>query len=520
MWPEVQAAKKDKKKELLLDGAAISKRIEESGFDDSLFELVDVNLLRISQTSLQVLDPSISNLFEKLTSLMLHENQLTDLPESIGKLVHLKYLDVSRNKLTSVTPSVNNLAALLTLNLAQNDITTLPQMSGMVNLHDLFVTGNKLSCLPDDLCGLQHLATVQADHNQISSLPSDIGKMHMLKALHLAKNELTDLPPALVCLDKLRILDLRGNKFSDRRLLKLANVEQTQPKGVFKHLKPLYDKLSASGSKKSTPGGDSEDDELSEITESIRVLHCADDQASKVEVTITEEVAAVRPHIVCCIVRNIDLSRTATTYKQFIALQTRLHEGICEKRLQATIATHDLAQIRAPLKYDARNPSDTMVVPLGRQKAVTAADFMAKLKKEADDLRKAKKRNTTSGVSKYLDMLKGKTLYPFLLDRDDRVISFPPITNCESTKINAATRDVLVEVTSSKSLLICKQVAESLIKELLSLNIGSGLEGGAERTGNHLVVEQVRVVTSTAHLKTVYPSRIDLQDVPCHVQRD
>ena len=66
---------------------------------------------------------------------------------------------------------------------------------------------------------------------------------------------------------------------------------------------------------------------------------------------------------------------------------------------------------------------------------------------------------------------------------------------------------------------------EALIKELLALNIGSYLDSadggdGEGRTGNHLVVEQVRVVDTSGHLKTVYPSRIDLTDVPCVVERD
>ena len=53
----------------------------------------------------------------------------------------------------------------------------------------------------------------------------------------------------------------------------------------------------------------------------IQVLHCADSKASGVEITITAAVADVRPYIVCCIIRNIDLCKTSTTYKQFIALQ-------------------------------------------------------------------------------------------------------------------------------------------------------------------------------------------------------
>jgi len=42
-----------------------------------------------------------------------------------------------------------------------------------------------------------------------------------------------------------------------------------------------------------------------------------------VEVQITEAVASVRPFIICCIIRNLDLAKTSTTFKQFIALQVK-----------------------------------------------------------------------------------------------------------------------------------------------------------------------------------------------------
>lgn len=87
-------------------------------------------------------------------------------------------------------------------------------------------------------------------------------------------------------------------------------------------------------------------------------------------------------------------------------------------------------------------------------------------------------------------------------------------------QVSSETNDILVEVTSSKSLLICKQVTEELIKELLHLGIGSSLDDEENSPKNCLVVEQVRVVSLDGHLKTVYPSRIDLVDVPCHVERD
>lgn len=38
-------------------------------------------------------------------------------------------------------------------------------------------------------------------------------------------------------------------------------------------------------------------------------------------------------------------------------------------------------------------------------------------------------------VYRYLQLLQGKTMYPCLLDAEGHVISFPPITNSEKTKV-------------------------------------------------------------------------------------
>jgi hypothetical protein len=95
------------------------------------------------------------------------------------------------------------------------------------------------------------------------------------------------------------------------------------------------------------------------------------------------------------------------------------------------------------------------LIPLGKHAEVTAEKLVRKLQQEAEELRKEKKRNTVSGIHKYapffsqhgsfvshcmyfpfryLDLLKGKALYPCLMNSGN-VISFPPITNCDGTKV-------------------------------------------------------------------------------------
>lgn len=72
------------------------------------------------------------------------------------------------------------------------------------------------------------------------------------------------------------------------------------------------------------------------LTHLMRILKLSDEMPV---IKITSHIKTVRPFISACVVEN--LSFTDETFKKFIQLQTKLHDGICEKRNIATIATHD-----------------------------------------------------------------------------------------------------------------------------------------------------------------------------------
>lgn len=66
---------------------------------------------------------------------------------------------------------------------------------------------------------------------------------------------------------------------------------------------------------------------------------------------------------------------------------------------------------------------------------MTGAQLFLKLQTEAENIRKEKKRNVYSGIHKFLYLIEGKPKYPCLLSSNNDVISFPPITNSELTKV-------------------------------------------------------------------------------------
>lgn len=128
------------------------------------------------------------------------------------------------------------------------------------------------------------------------------------------------------------------------------------------------------------------------------------------------------------------------------------------------------------------------------------------------------------------------------MDTDGDVISFPPITNSEKTKIKKSTCDLFLEVTSATSLQVCKDIMDALVLRMAEMNKHT-LENREEESLSDtepntasrrlpdpqrspqgekdgpcpLVVEQVRVLDPEGSLRVVYPSKADLAVVPPHV---
>lgn len=108
------------------------------------------------------------------------------------------------------------------------------------------------------------------------------------------------------------------------------------------------------------------------------------------------------------------------------------------------------------LTYTAMPPAELKIKPLMRDGICTAATLFKQIQTEAENLRKEKKRNVYSGIHKYLYLLEGKALFPCLLDSSQQVISLPPITNSDVTKMSPSTETMLVEVTSTTSYTVCR----------------------------------------------------------------
>ncbi|KAJ4936088.1 hypothetical protein JOQ06_017612 [Pogonophryne albipinna] len=149
---------------------------------------------------------------------------------------------------------------------------------------------------------------------------------------------------------------------------------------------------------------------------------------------ITEETAAVRPHAVAAVLRNITF--TQERYDSFIELQEKLHQNICRKRSLVAIGTHDLDTVSGPFTYTAKPPAEISFKPLNQTKEYTATQLMSLYK-------------TDSHLRHYLHIIEDKPLYPVIYDCNGIVLSMPPIINGDHSKITLKTKNVFVECTAT-----------------------------------------------------------------------
>ena len=198
MWPEVKQAKEENRYELVLSGPEVSERIKEEGIlDPAVYELSQLNFLRVSKSPLSSIHDDISRL-DNLTSLILQSNQLQKLSSSLGRLCKLKVLDVSFNLLEDLPEEIGQLANLTSLNLCTNKISAFPNIDGCVNLAIMDVSHNNLETFPD-ICHecLIHLADVKLNDNQIAEVPPSVSVLQSLKVLDLGNNLLKTVPGEL-----------------------------------------------------------------------------------------------------------------------------------------------------------------------------------------------------------------------------------------------------------------------------------------------------------------------------------
>lgn len=126
----------------------------------------------------------LSNELHPVKGLVLWENQLTVLSESLKLLPRLKSLDVMKNKMRRLPEWIGELKSLERLNLS----------------------GNQLSVLPDSIGDLENLTGLYLSFNWITKLPESFGRLRNLRGLYMKRSSINQFPCSFCNLTKLEIL--------------------------------------------------------------------------------------------------------------------------------------------------------------------------------------------------------------------------------------------------------------------------------------------------------------------------
>ncbi|NXF43028.1 MFHA1 protein, partial [Oceanites oceanicus] len=152
----------------------------------------------------------------RLEELDLSFNRLRRLPEGLGRLRHLRALDVDHNLLPSFPAPLLELAALEELDCSGNrHLGALPEgIAALRRLKILWLSGTGLAALPEGLCQLSALESLMLDGNRLRALPAGFGSLQRLKMLNLSSNLLGEFPAAILALPSLEELYLSRNQLT------------------------------------------------------------------------------------------------------------------------------------------------------------------------------------------------------------------------------------------------------------------------------------------------------------------
>ncbi|XP_050284760.1 putative disease resistance protein RGA4 isoform X2 [Quercus robur] len=192
-------------------------------------------LLTFNETYSGALEESMLNTiilsFKSLRALDLHALEITSIPNSIGKLIHLKYLDVSFNQDIETLP--DSIATLLNLQVLKlydcKGLKELPKkFRELVSLKHLYNDGcYNLSHMPRGLGQMTSLQTLQLFIVSISSRTGGLGELKDLKNLR-GTLEITCLEQLEESNSKSIVVNLREKQHLEKLILKWYPEDQVE----------------------------------------------------------------------------------------------------------------------------------------------------------------------------------------------------------------------------------------------------------------------------------------------------
>ena len=155
---------------------------------------------------------------------------IVEIPASIGELKNLEYLNLTNSKIESVDPAIGKLTKLVALNFDSNrDLNAIPETIGnLENLETLNLNGCKnLSTIPETIGDLQKLEVLNLyDCKNITEISDNLSKLKQLKTIELSYTQIEkiDFVYEMTQLENLKLFSTKVNEL-DPKIKQLSNLE-------------------------------------------------------------------------------------------------------------------------------------------------------------------------------------------------------------------------------------------------------------------------------------------------------
>lgn len=190
--------------------------------NDTLAQLRDGKLAGATRLKLScgltTFPREIFDLADTLEVLDLGGNHLTELPDDLARLHHLKILFCTDNDFRHVPAVVGACPSLTMVAFKSNQVVSIDPDALSLSLRWLILTGNQIRRLPGSIGRCSQLQKLMLAGNRLQELPDEMAECRSLELLRLSANEFTRLPEWLLAMPNLCWLAMAGNPCTEMRL--------------------------------------------------------------------------------------------------------------------------------------------------------------------------------------------------------------------------------------------------------------------------------------------------------------
>lgn len=143
----------------------------------------------------------------------LSDRGLADLSSCAGALGAgpvIDYVNLDRNELETFPSELASLTGLKWLRLNSNRLSSLPDLSALVNLRRIYLRGNRFESVPEALKDLPALTDVDLSDNPIAEVPAWLAEKKGLEGLSFNGTRISRLPENLEAWRSLKQLQMGG----------------------------------------------------------------------------------------------------------------------------------------------------------------------------------------------------------------------------------------------------------------------------------------------------------------------